>query len=964
MPSQLKSPPNPGQEEYERNFDFERREREQINASANGPDNSDERAGTDRAKAWSPDNRPLSEQEAAPSWSTANLNRTSKQPSDNGGAVSNILKKRAKRWAIGGGIALLLGISAAVPAAVSGALANLKELGSDWANKNNHSYYSKRTQRNMQKKLFQADENCKSGVKCRYKTGVSDKEIDKMKKAGLNPEIEEKGGKKYVKAFNTTDVEGKTVRITADNFGEHYSSNTRFRGRMDAIAKPKSMLLRGKQTLRLVFDKFKIKRNRTISGADDRERNKNFRADIYGEGNDVERANSAPPSDNEEDNQKMKGVDDSINEAANQERARLSSSGYDRPPSVVPDVSNLDLDPSRAVDVGNGLLKEGAKSSFKGALAAVDKACSGYNFIRAATFGAKIYKALALVKYTVVFMTIADKLKAGDSDAAEIAYIMGILLVPSAKKESSGKTFFQSEGFHLISQGKIADHRGLARFTTGTPFLRFLQGGKKKLESLGANRQNCKQVKSWYGQTALIIGGLALSIGSGGWAIVAGAAAGAGIGMLVSALTAYIMPLLIQYAAGTVAPDPTDPEGGYGAGNAIAAGLGAFGHSAGAANGERTLTAGDATAVEMESNKEIAFMNKVDNYGKSPFSLDSATSVTNQLAMAVAPVATAPLSQSALQNVASVIASPLSLLGASIGNIVTRGVNAQSDISRGGAFCADEDYKQMSLAVDAFCNPIPGEKESVIMDPKYDPEAVLDYMLANGHIDDNGDAKSDEYKKFVASCVDSIVPISPDGGGSDVGEDVDTRWCIDTGDKFNYFRFYTADSAIDSAHEDSVNDTLGSSSSGSSSGKTYDNGKLPTEALCDLGDPWAGQKLRCGNATDKFKTLASAFKAQFNKDLTITSSYRTYDQQSQCSQSPGSDNCVSPGTSWHGCGQAVDLGGGVQSFDSGENNWMLTNASTYGWIAPSWAQKNGTNPAPWHWEYSTDSAQNAGLCPV
>lgn len=963
-----KTRPDPGQEEYERNFDFERHERELANTPSGGPDNPAEQANMDRAKAWSPDDRPLGEQEAAPSWNT-NLNNggAAAQGSGGGNAISNLMKQKATKWIIGGAISAIFAIGAAVPMVLSGALAQLGKLTDGWANDNNYSYYSKRTQRNLQKKLFQADENCDSGVKCkRYGQGVSDKEIEKMKATGLNPEVKETGNKKYkyIVSLNTTDAEGKTARITSDNFGEHYSNNVRFRAQMDNIAKPKSMFMRGKATLKIVFDKFGIKRNRTISGDDDKERNKNFRADIYGQGNDAEKANSPPDGSTEDEVEQIQGIDDSISEAAQQERDRLTATGFDRPPSIVPDVTNLDLDPGSAVGVGNSALKEGAKSAWKGAFAAIDKACSGYQFIRAAVFGAKIYKILGLVKYAGVYMTIYDKMRAGDSFATEVAFFAGILFRPSTKKDSYGKTFFQSEGYNLVSQGKIADKRGLARFTTGTPFLKFLQGSQKTLESAGANKETCKHVASWYGQAALIVAGLALDIGSGGWAIVAGAAAGAGIGMLVSVIISYITPMLIQYAAGTVAPDPTDPEGGYGAGNAIVAGMGAFGHFAGSANGERVLTTADAAAVQMESNKEMAFMDKVDNYGKSPFSIDSSTSITSQLALAVAPIASAPFSQSAFQNLASIVTSPFSLFSSSFGNIVTRGVNAQSNIDMGGEFCADEDYKALGLAVTAFCTPIDGEKESTIMDAKYDPETVLNYMLANDHIDpETGDAKSDDFKKYISSCTDSITPISPDGGGSDVGEDIDTRWCIDTRDKFNNFRFYTSDSSININYDDSVNDTLGldsnSSATGNLTGTTYPNGKIPDGVLCDLGSQWPGQKLRC-DAKDAFTKLAEAYQAHFGSPIQMSGSYRDYDAQVSMHQSnPGGS--ATPGHSNHGCGQAVDFSG-MSQFGTPNYNWMKDNAGAYGWIHPAWAEPGGSKPEPWHWEFGTNGQSNSGTC--
>jgi len=974
MPTLQDNKLDPEQQEYEKNFDFERHQRELASTNSNGKDNPAERANMDRANAWSSDKRSVAEREAAPSWSTSNLSQGGATGSGKGkSATQKAIQKRATKWIVGTIVTTVISVSAAVPTVLSGAFVHMKELISDWGNKNNHSLFSKRNGIDTKKKYFtEPDKNCK-GVDCRYKGGISDKEIDELKKSGLNPEIGEKDGKKYITALNTTDDAGKAVKVTADNFEEHYGGNVRFRAALDAVAKPKSMLLRGKTTLKLVFDKFGIKRNRDLSGKDDRERAKNFRADEYGNGNDTEKANSPPGDNNSEEEKQANSVNEDIDKAAADERQKLESSGFDTPPDIVPDTSDLDLPVDKAADVADGLLKGGIKGAVLGIFSALDKACSGYQLLRAVVFGAKIYKVIGLIKYAGIFMTLADKLKAGDSKADEIGFLASLLFRPSTKKESLGKTFFQSEGFNLAFQGKIADHRGLARFTTGEPFMTFIQKAKAFFEQIGANKESCKQAKSWYGQGALLVAGLATSIGSGFIGTALGVTLGASIGTLIAVTEQYAIPLLIQYGAGTTGPDPTDAEGGYGVGNAIVAAWGAFGHFTGSANGARILTQNDAAQVEMESNKEMAFENKVDNYGKNPFSTDSATSIPTQLAISLAPALTSPFSQNTFQTLASIVTSPFSLFGSSLSQIVTGGVDAQADINKDGNFCADTDYAQGQLAVDAFCNPIPGEKASTITDKRYDPQLVLNYMRPksdsnpNGHdhINDDGTPKSDDFKKYIRSCVGddqgSPPPYSPDGGGSEVDEDVDTRWCVDTAEEYTMFRTYITDSSLDSAHQDSVDGTLGQEDSPDTSGstvKTAPNGQLPDNALCALGAAWPGQKVQCG-IDDKFAALNDAFKKQFGSDLKIDQSYLTLDQQKQCS----GNTCATPGASQNGCGLALDFGGDVNKFGTDQYSWMSANAPIFSWIQPPWAMQNGTKPDAGHWEYSsTGGLPNGGTC--
>ena len=61
-----------------------------------------------------------------------------------------------------------------------------------------------------------------------------------------------------------------------------------------------------------------------------------------------------------------------------------------------------------------------------------------------------------------------------------------------------------------------------------------------------------------------------------------------------------------------------------------------------------------------------------------------------------------------------------------------------------------------------------------------------------------------------------------------------------------------------------------------------------------------------------------------------------------------------PGTSKHGLGQAVDLGGGVNRFGTAQYKWMKANAGRFGWINPIL-----TNEA-WHWEWVGDGGTMGG----
>ncbi|WP_461021616.1 D-alanyl-D-alanine carboxypeptidase family protein [Thalassiella azotivora] len=126
------------------------------------------------------------------------------------------------------------------------------------------------------------------------------------------------------------------------------------------------------------------------------------------------------------------------------------------------------------------------------------------------------------------------------------------------------------------------------------------------------------------------------------------------------------------------------------------------------------------------------------------------------------------------------------------------------------------------------------------------------------------------------------------------------------------------------------------------------NGRLNLDDLCELWKP--GHHLRA-DAAVAFAELNAAYTEAFGEPIMITDSYRSYAAQvSVRNRKPGL--AARPGTSEHGWGMAVDLGGGIQNGGS-RYRWMRENAPRFGWDNPAWARSGGSGPyEPWHWEYT------------
>ncbi|MFD6092807.1 M15 family metallopeptidase [Oerskovia sp. NPDC060338] len=126
------------------------------------------------------------------------------------------------------------------------------------------------------------------------------------------------------------------------------------------------------------------------------------------------------------------------------------------------------------------------------------------------------------------------------------------------------------------------------------------------------------------------------------------------------------------------------------------------------------------------------------------------------------------------------------------------------------------------------------------------------------------------------------------------------------------------------------------------------NGRLSPSQLCPIS--WAPSSQMACAASQSLDSLNAAFVGAFGRNLTISGGYRSFSEQVSTKASRGKW-AATPGTSNHGWGLAVDLGGGINSFSSPEYRWMKANAARFGFVHPAWAEPGGSLPEPWHWEF-------------
>jgi len=138
----------------------------------------------------------------------------------------------------------------------------------------------------------------------------------------------------------------------------------------------------------------------------------------------------------------------------------------------------------------------------------------------------------------------------------------------------------------------------------------------------------------------------------------------------------------------------------------------------------------------------------------------------------------------------------------------------------------------------------------------------------------------------------------------------------------------------------------------------HQNGRIPLAALCPLDGP-GDQYLRC-DAAQAFAAMDAAYRTRFGQPIAVTDSYRDLAGQIEarrrwCDRG-ACRMAAEPGTSDHGWGLALDLGGGINDFGTPQHDWMRANAARYGWVHPDWAGQAGSKPEPWHWEFAGSGA--------
>lgn len=584
-------------------------------------------------------------------------------------------------------------------------------------------------------------------IKCKYAT-LSDKQIEKFKKAGIDIEVDEKTtitGRSKPTKFIYNEKE-----ISPSDFMKTYLNDPNFRTAVKKVYNPKYMGFSDSVWTK-IKSRFKISKEKVeIEGDTEEERLKDIQKDTkYGTNDSGEINNAVKNSSNpDEVNEIAKGAEE------------VSSSG--------------EKSSSAFVQAAKGTLSK--VSSVIGITGLADQSCSVYNAAQGVAYAAKAVRAVQLVRYAMIPLNVADQIKAGVADQKDTTYWGDIL----TQKDSDGATATDSSGYKYVAYSDITEMpTSASQYLTGGGLTGSLSGFVSELDkkSGGSAKKVCSftaSVPYQIGSSAIGVVAIVLSGGTLGVVDVAKIVAQ---GAIQGAL-GYLPNLLQDIVAGVVIDSNT--VGGQ-SGNAIVSGAGQLMSSLAQVGGNSPLTPDQAVAYNDLSNQVAKTYADEDRVTYSPLDATNKNTFLGSIAYGITPYF------AKISSFSSLFTSISSLTSKTFASIFLPSTRAES--ASDYETCQDYDYRSLNLATDPFCNVVYGIPPE---DLDIDPNNVVDYLLSKGDIDETGKTVSGStYEHFQKTCINRTSPLGYDDEGDDGSE------CLYSKSQDNkYFYLYTIDQRI------------------------------------------------------------------------------------------------------------------------------------------------------------------------
>lgn len=401
----------------------------------------------------------------------------------------------------------------------------------------------------------------------------------------------------------------------------------------------------------------------------------------------------------------------------------------------------------------------------------------------------RAYQMAQLVKFAMVFLTVADKIKAGHATSAEVSALGSILTTTykSSRGDVTNRAAVDSFG---VKNGLFGD-TDTSMETSGHSYRKFQPGGSIVASLSNITQYTDSKMKkdacdvATNPLTGFAINAALASTGAG--VVIAGVNVAVGMVLgtaieklsepLAESASALLKPVFQNILSGLLG-DYTANIFGEDVGNALASGASHMLSQSANAGGNVPLSIGDAIAFKDTQNKVNLAYAAEDRVGQSPFDASNPSTFLGSIVNQFIPYA------SQMATISGVFSTISSITLGSFGNIISPSTHA--DASKEYSLCDDTSINSGSVAVGPFCNIVYGIPNTYT---DTDPDVVLQYLIDKGYVDeDTGDPKADsELETWMGMCLDGKTDQAEnckiDGPGTD----------SESSKKFAYFALYTVD---------------------------------------------------------------------------------------------------------------------------------------------------------------------------
>lgn len=670
------------------------------------------------------------------------------------------------------------------------------------------------------------------------------------------------------------------------------------------------------------------------------------------------------------------GVTKKVAEKLNSKKTRKALTEATDELTKIEDKAGDKIKKEIADEAGDFAKKEAKKTAKKGGDAKLMMAQGICAAAKAPNVIVNINKAFRIAQYAKLgytFLTAADAIKKGEATPEMVNNVATILTQSYTKKDGSIKKPATDSKLMKYTMG-LGTSGSSSSYIPGVGGALATYLGVVNSEPV---KVGCDLVGSTAAEVAVeVFDGIKNGLGPVGWAWTAGEFALEGIlslesvqqqlssamgGIVQTAIDTFgnwvDMKALAEYFLG----DKTKGATGTDVGDITGVGLSNSMADQASYTGNAPLTVQQKVAFDEQIvQPERIALAEEDRLTHSPFDISSPNTFLGSIAIRFVPylgMASSPL---------AFVSAISSISTSSLFNLFNPSAYAKNIIDENKCTQNSVLANEKDIAVGPACDVQYGVPTDYM---GIEPDQVASELSASGDIDEDGKVKSNsELQDWIDTCNQASI--------------INTKECtVDSRQRALYNLYQIDKRTVDGMDEDpdkttkptSTSTASTSTSVGSAVGepefnqaqpaaeggddvsvwKGLNNGALPDNELVTLS--FSSERMH-KQAAAAMEEMNKAYKSETGSDLGINEAYRdcetqiAYADPNSSRYQGGLAKPAPPCSSNHGWGLAADIS--VGGFDTPVYNWLTANAHKYGFVHPKWAERDGSKPEAWHWEYA------------